>query len=681
MRIGIQKILYALLLTASIAGCGGGNTQVPPTKQIFVSDTVLEPAFTISSQGTNLYVGSQYGLIEIDSITGAKHTVTGNMSYRDPVTGGIGQQTSFPPSGLFDAASASAFVPLYTGNAYPFGKIASVSLSPSLTALEIAIPQRAMAGALMNFRGMTANATQAFWMGFDGNTTMNVYSQTVGQATTSKIASVTAADGNLATYGDFLYLYSDKGSTPTRMIYRYQISTGNLTSTQQTRSVTNYNLNFPLVAVANGVYWAEGENIYFLGNSSNVAQQVGSVGETVTQLTVAGSFLYALHWHYGTTVPATSNVVVTRFDTLTATPTEMVRQANGSIQNAQISGSGTGRIFLSTDVIGSGISVSEITGPNSLSPLVNLPAYGLNAMYVGSSALAIAAMAAGTTNVQIFRYNFGSAVTDQIFPINGANYLQGVGDSLFIADRPGNIGIMRLQLNMPINNPVALQPSPTVNSSWTQGGTSSGGYFYWVGFQNRSTGPIYQLETSLPNGSNFAVLLQTSGELRDPTIFNGRVYFLCLDSCGAAGWVIASTTLTGTDKTTEATVGGVNPRLYEYNGHEYLTVSDGFTSSIIALDMNTWSWSSMVSQLPYTTLYLDFSSKWLYWSGEGGNRNGTPAREVARQAWIDWSHVNAKQQIEWGSGAGIVDDLQVSTLHYFSGYLYYWNHGLVRFPE
>lgn len=695
---GIERSKAILLLVApfvlsNFAACGGGNNSssapttsapVQPTKQVFVSDMVLEPAFGISSQGASLYVGTWYGLVEIDSTTGAKRTVAGNQLYPD-ASGGLSAQTKFPPGGLFNAASASGFVPLHPGYE---AKMASVSLLPSFSAPEIVVPQRAMM-AMPNFRGMTANATQAFWMGFDA-TAMNVYTETYGQAASyQKIASVTASDGNMATYGDYLYLYTDETNTPTRMVSRIQISSGTLVAVQQARSIASYTLNFPLLAAPNGVYWSEGTNIYFLDNAGNTARQVGSVGGTVMQLAIAGSFLYSLHWETNTTtIPYTYSVVVTRFDTLTSMPTEMVRHDAGSIPAAQINGTGSGRIFLAEDVRGSGINVSEITGPNTLSQIVSLPAWGLTGMYVSPSSLAISAMQVGTSNVQIYRHNLTNAVTDQIYPpFSPYYYLQGAGESLFLADSTRNMGIIKVELNMPLNTPVALQPSPTVNSSWTQGGTSSGGYLYWVGFQFPATGPVYQLETSMPNGSNFSVLLQTSGELRDPTVFNGRVYFLCKDSCGAAGWVIASTTLAGAGQRVDLTVASVNPRLYQYNGYAYLTTSDGSasssTSSIIALDMNTWSGTTMVSQLPYSTLYLDFSNKWLYWSGECVNPNGTPAREVARQAWIDWSHVSAQQQIEWGSGAGAdnIVDLQISTLHYFAGNLYYWNHGLVRVPE
>ncbi len=665
--------LFLAFVLGSLGGCGGsvgGNgsvadtTQVQPTKEIFVSDKVLEPPFTISSHGSNLYVGSQYGLIEIDPMTGAKRTVAGNQLFMNE-SGAT--QVGPIPRGLFDATSSTAFVPL---NPYIDGKMAGVTLSPSFTAPEIVIPHRAM--HVMNFMGMTANATRAFWMDFDGRTTMNVYSQAFGQAATNqRIASVAADVGSMATSGDFLYLYTDMTYTPTRMIYRYQISTGNLSAIQQARAPTSGNLT--LAAASNGVYWGEGGIIYFLGNNSNVAIQVGSVAGTVSQLTVAGPYLYSLHWE----VTAISEIVVTRFDPTTLTQTEMVRQTG---LYAQIGGTETGRIFLAKGV-GISVSVSEITGSNSVIQLCNLPAYGVSGMYAGTNALAIVAVPVGTTYSQIYRYNYSSTVTDQINPVVRANYLQGAGDTLFYSDYPGNEGIMKLQLNMPINNPIALQPSSAVNSSWTQGGTSAGGYLYWVGANSSMTGWTYALARAMPNGSNFSVLVQTSGELRDPTIFNGRVYFLCQDSCGAPGWVIASTTLIGTGQQTEAIVGGVNPRLYQFNGHAYLTASDGWQSSIIALDMNTWSWSYMASQLPYTTLYLDFSNKWLYWSGEAVNGNGTPMREVARQAWIDWNHVSTKQEIVWGSGPGIVDYLRVSTLHYFAGNLYYWNQGLVRVPE
>lgn len=670
----ISMLLLSFVLS-SFGGCGSGKSAIPatvpvtapalqiqPTKEIFVSDKVLEPAFTISSHGSNLYVGSQYGLLEIDPITGAKRTVAGNQFVID-AAGGLGTQVGLIPRGLFDAASSTAFVP------YADGKMASVALSPSFTAPEIILPQRAM--QVINFRGMTANTTQTFWMDFDGSN-MHVFSQEFGKANTNqKIASVMGADGNMATSGDYLYLYTDKSGTPTRMIYRYQISTGNLTSIQQARSSPGYTLNFPLVATSSGVYWAEGINIYFLDNASNIAQQVGSVGATVTQLIVAGSFLYSLHAEYYSTVPFTLNIVVTRFDTLTWAATEMARRGGPPLQRARIAGTGAGRIFMSEDV-GTGINVSEITGPNTMNQLFTLPAWSQTGMYASPTTLAIIAMSSGTTSPQIYRYNYSSSVTDHIIPVVSADYLQGVGETIFFADYQGNTGIMKLPLNMPINTPIALQPSPTVNSSWIQGGASNEGYLYWVGCQFSATGSNFQIASSLPNGSNFSVLLQTSGELRDPTIFNGRAYFLCQDSCGAPGWVVASTTLTGAGQQTEVIVGGVNPRLYQFNGHAYLTMSDGSQSSIIALDMNTWSWSNMVSQLPYTTLYLDFSNKWLYWSGVEVNIDGTARGEVARQAWIDWNHVGPKQQIEWEP---------VIKIHYFAGNLYYWNQGLVRVPE
>lgn len=685
----LSTLMLSLFVLATFSGCGGGGgsgggvggnninsvaTTPAPIKQVFVSDKVLEPALSIGSQGTNLYVGTQYGLVEIDSITGAKRTVAGNQMYTDAV-GGFVPQTTAPSAGLFDTASASVFVPLHPTNE---AKMASIPLSAAVSAPpSIVVPQRAMT-AMPNFRGMTANATQAFWMGFDGITTMNVYTETFGQAASLKnIASVTAADGNMATFGDYLYLYTDETGTPTRMVFRYQISTGNLVSIQQPRSVPTYNLNFPLVAASNGVYWAEGKNIYFLNNASSASNLVGSVAGNVTQLTMVGSLPYSLHWE---TNAATSSIVVTQFNPLTLTPTEMVRQAAGGIQAAQISGTAAGRIFLAKDVIGTGITPSEITGPNTLKPLATLPAYGLKGMYVSPSTLALVGMQTGTTNTQIYRYNLASAVSDAVTPVSAPTYMAGAGESLFFSDLSANMGIAQLQLNIPVNTPVALQPSPTVNSSWTQGGTSSGGYLYWVGYQLPVTGPVYQLETSMPNGLNFAVLLQTVGELRDPTIFNGRVYFLCKDSCGAAGWVIASTTLAGAGQRIDVIVGGINPRLYQFNGHAYLTGSDGVSSSIFAIDMNTWALTALASQIPYPTLNLDFSNKWLYWAGESVLGGGQPSREVSRQAWIDWKSIAPKQQIESGTASSVVD-LRIGTLHYFSGNIYYWNNGLVRVAD
>ena len=98
-------------------------------------------------------------------------------------------------------------------------------------------------------------------------------------------------------------------------------------------------------------------------------------------------------------------------------------------------------------------------------------------------------------------------------------------------------------------------------------------------------------------------------------------------------------------------------------------------------NINNWSYSTVASHIPYTDLFLYFSTKWLYWGGESVNGNGTPSRGISRQAWISWNQVDNPQQIEAGSGSGVVDDLRVFTIHSLDGNLYYWNHGLIRVLE
>lgn len=674
----LSVCLIVIFIAASLVGCGGGgsssssisdNQSVAVVKQTFISDKVIEPTLIIRSHGGKLYAGTEFGLVEINPTTGAKRTVAGNLLTSDFSPSGFTSLIGYPPSILFD--NTSAYLPIRDGLD---AQISSVSLSQTSTAPDIIVPQRAL--GVTNFRGIAANTNKTFWLDYDASSSLALYSQDHGiAATNQKLATISGAEGSIVTRGDFVYLYTDLIGAADRKIYKYQISTGNMQLiAQQPRFTSSFILNFPLTASSDGVYWAAGGNIYFQANNSSSSQQVASVAGLVKQLVLSGNDMYVVHADVTSGVPMVGAVIVTRFDTQNWVATEMFqRNPNGTVQFA-LAGTDAGRTFwaehqlLGTDT---GTQLYEIGATGTLTQLAYPnPSlfYGVTSIYASGSSVAVA------NGSNILRYSLTSGATDIVRPVVTAYYLQGVGETIFWADA----NIMRLQLDTPINNPVPLQPGLNLNSAWRQGGVISAGNLYWVGYQN---GAGYQISTSSLDGITSATLIQTSSELRDPLVFNNRLYFLCKDDCGAPGWVIASSNLAGSDLQTNATIAGDWPRLYEYSGHYYLTATDGQTSSIFSLDLSNWSYSTVVSQIPYASLFLDFSAKWLYWGGASVNRNGTPSRGISRQAWVNWDQVDGAQQIEAGSGPGVVDDLGVSTIHSFNGNLYYWNHGLIRVPE
>lgn len=667
-----KLLLLASLILVACGGAGSSSSNEQPTplssqlvKEVFVSDKVLEPVGIIRSQGEGLYVGTEFGLVEIDSTTGKKRTVSGNTF-----------STDFSPSGQTPLMYVSnilidhnlAYVPI---RPYLVAQVAKVSISPQLIAPEIIVPRAGM--DVTNFSGFATSAGKTFWLTFNGGgTTMNLLSQDDGIAESNrKLATITGTDGGMVARGDYLYLYTDNTGTPNRFVYRYQISTDYLQLVaEQPRYYNSYNLNFPLTASSEGVYWAAGGNIYFLANSSSTVYQIGNVAGLVRQLALSGPYLYT-----AAIDSASANAIVTQFDSQTWVGTEMFRVSN-TVEFA-IAGTGTGRTFWAQHNT-SGTELYEISPTGTLTELAypdSSQFFGVASMYASESTVAV------SNRSSILRYSLTSGATDILNPVVPAYYMQGVGESISWADYGVNAGIMQFQLDAPVNYPVSLQAGVGAINPWSRGGIVSARKIYWIGYEFPTTGEVYRITSSLLDGTNYSVLVTTSGELRDPIVFNDRIYYLCKDSCGAPGWVLASSNLDGSDQKVSTTISGDDPRFYEFNGHHYLTFNEGIASTILALDISSQSFSILVDQIPYTTLSLDFSAKWLYWAGESVNPNGTPNREISRQAWGNWDQVDVAQPIERESGAVGNNNLRVHTIHSFKGFLYYWNAGLMRVSE
>lgn len=632
----------------------------------------METAVFLRSNANKLYAGTRYGLLEIDPATSDVRTVFGNEFARSS-SGAIGSLFNAQDQILFseNAAYGAALDDEYS-------KAARIALQPTTTAVDIVVPSTAMYGA--NFRGMTADTNRSLWFYWVGNNeSIEVFSQLHRQGgTNKKLFTLAGNDISSAIRGDNAYLLTE-GSR--RRLYRYQFSSDLLTVIDDRPSWSNSVVGvMPLVPTADGVYWGHGNTILYAANSGGAVRPVAGVTGSVKKLAFDGTGLWAVHSIDPTSVPSGTFAYVSRIDPATGQVMQIIQRDADFLSIYGMAASEDGRAFwMETGFGGPGAQLYELSaagGPRQIQTIDRLGdgIRGHHAMVAMDGAVYFA------FDEFVFAYDYVHDTGSRFSPATGHHWLAAASGTLYFAG--GNGGIGRLATDRPRNKATVLNPGNAVEASWSRTETLSDGMLYRAGVTG--AGPLWRMSRSKLDGSDFSELAQSEGELRDPVVSGNRLFFLCENSCGSAGWALASIPLAGGVIRLDRDLDLNKPHLFQYGGHVYVTGSVGIaTASISTLDLASGATTKLVDQLPYQELVLTFSDRWLTWGGFAVNPDGSPAMGVGRHRWIDWNHVGAVQLLESGSGAGSnIESLNPFSIHSTSGWLYYWIDGsIVRVPE
>lgn len=267
-------------------------------------------------------------------------------------------------------------------------------------------------------------------------------------------------------------------------------------------------------------------------------------------------------------------------------------------------------------------------------------------------------------------YNLSTGLAQPFIPIYYPESYFFQDQSLYAYTHSGNGVLMRIPLDKPLRPIVEVSPRRAEYGA-VQSMAREGDDFYWI-WENLDKGfPSKDFRISkatLGHPGPAEDLFQSTLELRDIAVHNGRIYFSCLDQCGGAGWVLASLPLGGGP--VERVIGlGKNPSLFHLNGIFYLADDFDTGSALVAINLEEGLYTELLNRLG-TNLVLRASSKWLYIGQLAGNG------KISRYPIVDWSEIGPEEEIVQGTGS-----LMPGSISTDGAYLYYWDGALKRVAE
>jgi hypothetical protein len=639
---------------------------------VVVGQNIMETAILLRSNAGKVYASTRHGLLEIDPATSDVRTVFGN-EFAYSSSGAFGSLFYAPEQILF--SGDTAYAPALDDE---YSKAARIALQPTTTAVDVIVPSTAMYGA--NFRGMTADATRSWWFYWVGSSeSIDVFSQLHRQGSTNKkLFTLAGSDIASGIAGDNLYMLTE-GSR--RRLYRYQYSMDRLTVVDD-RSPWSASIVgvMPLVPTAEGVYWAHGGTILYAANSGGAVRTVAGVTGSVKKLAFDGSNLWAVHNIDSTSVPSGTFVYVSRIDPSSGLSTPIIQRDADTLSIYGMAASADGPIFwVENNLQGPGAKLYELStagGPRLIHTTDRIGGRaGLHDTVAMNGVLYV------SFEDFMLAYDYANDRSEYFAPATGNHWLAAASGTLYFSNGI-NGGIGRLATDRPRNKAAVLNPGNVVEASWSRTEYLADGFLYRTA--TAGAAPVWRMSRSRLDGTAFSELAQSTGELRDPVVSGGRLYFLCENSCGAAGWTLASMSLAGGAIRLEKDLDLNKPHLFEYAGHTYVTGSlSRANASVSALDLASGAMTALVEQLPFEEVVLTFSDQWLTWGGFAVNPDGSPTMGIGRHRWIDWNRIGTVQLLESGSGAGSnIESLNPFSIHSLNGQLYYWIDGsIVRVAE
>lgn len=678
-----------VVLLAGVAACGGGggggsgtntsggSTPPPgPLIESFVSMDVLEDVWGITPSGSRLFLSTWDGLVELNSTNGEKRTVAGNNNIHPGFPGTEEPQLNF--TGVVSGNDAYVRLNYY-------GRLAKTSTgADGTTAIDQIVPHQ----KATNFDALAANSSHTFFSGRAAST-VEVFSQAHGQpGSSTPLLNLAGWHGQMVATDDYLYVYVDGGGPAPnnfRRLYRHTISTGLTTLLYDAPRLGAYiTLIVPLAADAAGVYWANGQSLFRAAHGDIAGTFVTTLADFIVEIVPDSSGLFVHHienYTIATPSPSTRDVV-TRVTTGPISTTELMRLVHDNVAALAYGVSGND-LYVALDAYDGTRWRTRLYRRNSssgLDPLLNADdlygMLGVQGLLVVNGKVVFSGGDSYGLEGKLLIYDIATLAVSELHPMSRVGHMKRSGNYVYMAGSSAT-AIARLDLSKPYRAVDAINVWDPIGGFAPIGGTQAGGYLYFYGKYGSGGGNSWQLVRMRPDGSEYQTLHTSTGELRDPVVIGSTVYFLCLDDCGAPGWVLASIDVTGGPINPEYMM-PFGPRLYGRNSYLYATGTfDGVHGGIYAIDIVGGTDAIVVDNLNYTAVTLAFTDTWLYWAGSNVSSGGAPARAIQRHPWVSWNSVGQATQIVGGVAAE-VDQLFEWTIATDANYLYYWHAGLKR---
>lgn len=638
------------------------NNNQPSTGDIAIESVAklgIEAFWSINSADPNyLYVGTGSAIMEVDKNTGGTRAVIGNTYDR-----------------LSPIAVASVAYPigiqLYAGTVYAgtaSGRVVSgFTGTDGFESVNIFLPS--VPGDVNGLDLVTSNSTTLYYGGYYG-----IYAKTYdSQDAPTLLYPTSSPEGyfNAIATDQALYIITYTSGGPKYYLKKFDLSTKLITTLQSNLTPRPGGTGvtvFPMTRLGSSIYWVDGGcSIYKLDTNSDAISLVATDNSCgIGHIEADNNYIY----YAGPQPYEFSTVSLVSGATATLA-------SNGYIWSFAVD---AGNIYFATD---NPFKIKKIDQTQQVVTLFDLPDLGLSSIYdvkvVTSNGKLII-----TTGQKAFIYDIASQSTETIATDTGSVMWARNGEIY-----TGEYALDTIPLAKPIRPITEIYPANTDPNSNYYGVVSTAidaDSIYWItsGVLNQ-TNHYYRISKAAHDGSNYQVLHEGSGELRDLSLNSGKLFFTCFNDCGDQGWVLASLPVIGGTPTVEF---GLlkDPLTYYKNGIFYVVdTSDYATRSLFSINIEAQDFKELVSNLYFDgqtqrNVIVDVSSKWLYIAEYQMQMGGPPLAGLSRFPLNGWNSLGA-EQIVFNQNTADVNNFIIGTISTDNKHLYFWNNGLKRIAE
>jgi hypothetical protein len=455
-----------------------------------------------------------------------------------------------------------------------------------------------------------------------------------------------------------------------RSISRYDLNTGTM-NVIRTGIQSNVFNPPPMTWHAPYLYWADGNAIDRYDTGTSQIQRIASnVADYIQSLAADNNSIYA-------TVGYGYSPTIFKVDILSAQVTTLWNSIVTTLTTENGNAYFLGYVYGPDDII---YQISGNNPPSQFLTAADLNSSSISGLTSGSGMLFLTT--GNTYDGKIATYELSTGIKNIFYPVFYPDSYFYHDQSIISYTYAGSGQLTKIPLDKPLRPIVEVSPKRT--SAGSVGSmVRDGNYFYWI--WKSSTAQDFRVSrVSLDTPGPAEDLFQSSSELRDIFIYNGLVYFSCLDNCGSPGWILTSLPLNGGAITPVFGLGG-DPRTFYLNSVFYLaTTLDFQTRTLYTISLVDGSYSKLLAGLYYdqypTDIILKASSKWLY-IGQGYlPLSGGFTYKISRYQIIDWKSIGPEQTISFESDSP-VQSLMPTSISTDGKYLYYWDGALKRVAE
>jgi hypothetical protein len=565
-----------------------------PTKYLsgntLFSNDVVKDINSITSENEFLYLAARYEIIEYNSKSNKRRTLTGNLSLPND-----GTHPEVPilewPRNLIKSGEYIYYCEddkiqkVYTGK-------------DNKSAIDTVVTPKALARSGANLLSFACNDESVFWAAGSDDFSHIYKKGLTGDSIPVKILTV-GGKSRLTACDNILYISSGIDNTlAAPRLYAYDIENKNLTVLQNNMTLNQYH-DIPVVCGPASVFWMNGDSLYGSEYSTGAAESLFSGLSDIIQLAANDASVFALQ-----RMPsgASCNIIELELTEKKSRTLYSGQEIRGiSCHNNILYWTSADKIF---QLNPNGL-VSELIAGGASFPIGGIEAIAQNKIMLSDKSGSILIC----QDLQTKLYNLVTPVgmsLSSVYANSKEFFLFGY-----------NHGIRRIPANPDFRLPVTVKDGLCgIEKIFIKDK-----YLYWS--EHSSSCELFRISRIRTDGSGYEILSDMDGSnlMRGLVLLNDKLYFTYRPEL-TSPWCLVSISLDGEHAATEYSLGFGPVSLTERNGIFYVADTlDKINHAIYSINLTEKKHSELISGLPdhyvsdeYADLYTIYASdRYIYY--------------------------------------------------------------------